>query len=71
MNELMESLWYLDASGTKIVTDSVDKYEIPISVLAVSVTPIELLTHICHIHNEWLEDQWSEEAFHQALERDD
>jgi hypothetical protein len=71
MDELLESKWYLDASGTKIITDSVDKYEIPICILAVSVTPIELLTHICHIHNEWLEDQWAAERFYEALERDD
>lgn len=71
MNELMDSKWCLDPSGTKIITDTVDRYENPLLVLAVSDAQPQMLAHICHIHNEWLEDQWSEEAFHQALERDD
>ena len=71
MNELLESLWCLDPSGTKIVTDTVDRYENPLLVLAVSDAQPELLGHICHVHNEWLEDQWAAERFYEALERDD
>ena len=71
MNELMESKWCLDPSGTKIVTDTVDRYENPLLVLAVSDAQRDLLAHICHVHNEWLEDQWAAERFYEALERDD
>ena len=71
MNELLESLWRLDPSGTKIVTDTVDRYENPLLVLAVSDAQYDLLAHICHVHNEWLEDQWAAERFYEALERDD
>ena len=71
MNEIIESKWYLDETGKKIVTDSVDKYEIPLTVLAVLDAPVELLGHICHVHNEWLEDAWSAMAYRQALEKDD
>jgi hypothetical protein len=71
MNELLDSLWRLDPSGTKIVTDTVDRYENPLLVLAVSDAQHDLLAHICHVHNEWLEDQWAAERFYQALESDD
>lgn len=71
MNELMDSKWCLDPSGTKIVTDIIDRYENPLLVLAVSGAQHDLLGHICHVHNEWLEDQWAAERFYQALESDD
>ena len=71
MNELLESLWCLDPSGTKIITDIIDQYENTLLVLEASGARFELLTHICHVHNEWLEDQWAAERFYQALERDD
>ena len=71
MNELLESLWCLDPSGTKIVTDIIDRYENPLLVLAVSDAQPQMLAHICHVHNEWLEDQWAAERFYQALESDD
>jgi hypothetical protein len=71
MNELIEAKWYLDETGKKIVTDSMDKYQPPLTVLAVSGVPVELLGHICHVHNEWLEDQWAAERFYQSLESDD
>ena len=71
MNELLDSKWCLDPSGTKIVTDIIDRYENPLLVLAVSDAQPELLAHICHLHNEWLEDQWAAERFYQALESDD
>ena len=71
MNELIDSKWCLDPSGTNIVTDTVDRYENPLLVLAVSDAQPQMLAHICHLHNEWLEDQWAAERFYQALERDD
>ena len=71
MNELLESKWCLDPIGTKIITDIIDRYENPLLVLAVSDAHPKLLAHICHVHNEWLEDQWAAERFYQALESDD
>lgn len=72
MNELLESKWYLDETGKKIVVGIIaGEYEIPITVLEVLDTPVELLGHICHVHNEWLEDAWSAMAYRQALEKDD
>ena len=72
MNELIEAKWGLDETGKKIVVGIIaGEYEIPITVLAVSDVPVELLGHICHVHNEWLEDQWAAERFYQSLESDD
>jgi len=71
MDELIKSQWCIDESGKKIVTEVYGKYDLAEVVLAVSDAKPDLLAHICHVHNEWLEDQWAAERFYQSLESDD
>jgi hypothetical protein len=71
MDELIKSQWCIDESGTKIVTEVYGKYDLAEVVLAVSDAQPDLLAHICRLHNDWIEERWTDEAFREALERDD
>jgi hypothetical protein len=71
MSEFLRDLWFVDESGKKIITDVHDQYKEPDIVLVISRGSLEALTHICHIHNEWVEERWTDDAYNHALDKDD
>jgi len=71
MSESLRDLWFVAECGKKIITDVHDQYKEPDIVLVTSRGTPETLEHICHIHNEWVEERWTDDAYNHALDKDD
>lgn len=72
MTEHLKDLWFVDETGNKIVTDTHDQYkDPPIVLMTVTRASPELLAHICHLHNEWVEERWTDDAYYHARDKDD